>query len=79
MKILIKNANLISMSEKRKKYEENIDILIENNKIAKIEKLKDKSDITLILIEIFFLPQLASKIKINNKLIKHKTIANGGK
>lgn len=38
MKILIKNANLISMSEKRKKYEENIDILIENNKIAKIEK-----------------------------------------
>lgn len=38
MKILIKNCNLISMSENRKKYEENIDILIEDKKITKIEK-----------------------------------------
>ena len=38
MDILIKNCNLISMSEVREKYEENIDILIQNNKIAKIEK-----------------------------------------
>ena len=36
MKILIQNATLISMSEEREKIEENIDILIENNKIAKI-------------------------------------------
>ena len=33
MKILIKNCNLISMSENRKKYEPNMDILIEDNKI----------------------------------------------
>lgn len=38
MKILIKNCNLISMSEQRKKYEEGIDVLIENDKITKIEK-----------------------------------------
>lgn len=38
MKILIKNANLISMSEKRENYEENIDILINNNNIEKIGK-----------------------------------------
>ena len=38
MKILIKNCNLISMSEHREKYEPNIDILIEGNKIKKIEK-----------------------------------------
>ena len=38
MKTLIKNCNLISMSDKREKYEENIDILIEDNKIKKIEK-----------------------------------------
>ena len=38
MKILIKNCNLISMSENRKKYEECIDILINNDKIEKIEK-----------------------------------------
>lgn len=38
MKILIKNCNLISMSEKREKYEEEIDILINNEKIEKIEK-----------------------------------------
>lgn len=38
MKILIKNCNLISMSENRDKYEENIDILIEDGKIYKIER-----------------------------------------
>lgn len=36
MKILIKNATLISMSEKRKKIEENIDIQIIDAKITKI-------------------------------------------
>lgn len=36
MKILIKNCNLISMSENRPKFEPNIDILIENNKIKNI-------------------------------------------
>lgn len=38
MKILIKNCNLISMEEKRDKYEENIDILIENDIIKQIGK-----------------------------------------
>ncbi len=38
MRILIKNCNLISMSEKRKKYEEAIDVLIDNGKIKKIDK-----------------------------------------
>ncbi len=38
MKILIKNCNLISMSEKREKYEEGIDILINNDKIEAIDK-----------------------------------------
>ena len=37
-KILIKNANLISMSENKEKIIEGIDILIENNLIKKIEK-----------------------------------------
>ena len=36
MQILIKNANLISMDESREKYEENIDILINNDIIEKI-------------------------------------------
>ncbi len=38
MSILIKNANLISMSEKRDKFEEDIDLYIENGKIIKIGK-----------------------------------------
>lgn len=38
MNILIKNATLISMNEKREKIEENIDIQIEENKITKIGK-----------------------------------------
>lgn len=38
MEILIKNCNLISMSENRNKIEHGIDILIENDKIKKIEK-----------------------------------------
>lgn len=48
MKILIKNCNLISVSEKRDKYEENIDILIENDRIKKIERnINDKCDKTI--------------------------------
>lgn len=38
MKILIKNANLISMSEKMEKILLNTDILIQGDKITKIEK-----------------------------------------
>lgn len=38
MKILIKNVNLISMSNNREKYEENIDVLIIDNTINKIDK-----------------------------------------
>ena len=38
MKILIKNCNLISMAEKREKYEEGIDILINNDRIEKVDK-----------------------------------------
>lgn len=38
MKILIKNANLISMDNKRPQIEEGIDILIEDTKIKKIDK-----------------------------------------
>lgn len=38
MKILIKNATLISMSENREKIEENVDIEIINSKIIKIAK-----------------------------------------
>lgn len=48
MKILIKDCNLISMSEKKEKYEENIDILIEDKKIIKIEKnIEEKVDKTI--------------------------------
>ena len=38
MNTLIKNATLISMSNKREKIEENIDIRIEKNKIKEIGK-----------------------------------------
>lgn len=38
MKTIIKNATLISMSNKREKIEENIDIEIQDNKITKIAK-----------------------------------------
>ncbi len=38
MNILIKNCNLISMSDKKEKLEENIDILIKDGKIDKIKK-----------------------------------------
>ena len=49
MNILIKNCNLISMSEKRDKIEYGIDILIENNKIIKIEKnISNKENYKLI-------------------------------
>ena len=44
MRILIKNATLISMSEKREKIEKDIDILIEDSNIIKIEKkIEDKN------------------------------------
>lgn len=45
MNILIKNATLISMSESREKIEENIDIQIEENKITKIGKKLETSNI----------------------------------
>lgn len=38
MRILIKNANLISVSDKRPKYEEDIDILINDDRIERIDK-----------------------------------------
>ena len=38
MNILIKNATLISMNEKREKIEKNIDIKIEDDKIINIGK-----------------------------------------
>ncbi len=44
MKILIKNCNLISMSEKREKYEEGVDILIDNDKVEKIERNINQED-----------------------------------
>lgn len=43
MDILIKNCNLISMSDKRNKYEENIDIYISGGKIKEIGKNIEKS------------------------------------
>lgn len=48
MKTLIKRCNLISINENIEKYEENIDILIEDKKIVKIEKdIKEKADKTI--------------------------------
>lgn len=44
MRILIKNCNLISMSEKREKYEKEVDILIENNIIKNINKNINEND-----------------------------------
>lgn len=38
MNILIKNCNLISMSDKREKLEKNLDILIRDEKISKIDR-----------------------------------------
>ena len=50
MNILIKNANLISMEEKRDIYEENIDILIKDKEIYKIGRdIKlDNEDVKII-------------------------------
>ena len=49
MDILIKNCNLISMSEKDEKYRENIEILKQNKKIKKIGKnIKVNEDIKII-------------------------------
>lgn len=45
MNILIKNCNLISMSDEREKLEENIDILIKNGKIDKVNRnIEEKVD-----------------------------------
>ena len=49
MDILIKNCNLISMAENRKKYERDTDILIQNKKIAKIGKNIEVSNETKII------------------------------
>ncbi len=38
MNILIKNCNLISMSEKRERYEENVDVYISNGKVKELGK-----------------------------------------
>ncbi len=38
MRVLIKNCNLISMSENRQMYEENIDLLIEDEEVTRLEK-----------------------------------------
>lgn len=49
MKILIKNATLLSMNEKREKIEKNIDILIEEDKISKVGRnLKEDETIKII-------------------------------
>ena len=49
MKICIKNCTLISMDEKRKEQEKNIDILIEDNKIKRIDKdIKTDADVKII-------------------------------
>ena len=48
MKTLIKNATLIPMNENKKRIEQDIDILIEDDKITKIEKnIKDNVDKTI--------------------------------
>ena len=49
MKILIKNAILIPMSENREKVEGNIDILIENDKISKIDYEINEKDIDKVI------------------------------
>ena len=49
MKILIKNANLISMSKAREKIEENIDILIDGNKIVKISQNINENDVDKVI------------------------------
>lgn len=49
MKILIKNATLISMSEKRAKIEENIDIKIDGKKIVEIGKSLNLKEIDKVI------------------------------
>lgn len=44
MDILIKNCNLISMSEKRARYQENMDVYISNEKIKEIGKNLNKGE-----------------------------------
>lgn len=49
MKTLIKNCNLISVSDQKEKYIENIDILINDNIIEKVEKdIKQEEDYKII-------------------------------
>ena len=49
MKTLIKNCNLISVSDNKEKYIENIDILIDDNIIEKVEKdIKQEEDYKII-------------------------------
>lgn len=51
MKILIKNANLVSMGVKREKIEKGIDILIENDSIVKVNSninISDEEDVKII-------------------------------
>ena len=49
MKTLIKNCNLISVSDKKEKYIENIDILINDSIIEKVEKdIKQEEDYKII-------------------------------
>lgn len=49
MKIIIKNATLISMSEKREKIEQNIDIKIDNNKIIEIGKNLNTNEVEKVI------------------------------
>lgn len=49
MKVLIKNCNLISVSEGREKYEKGIDILIKDNYISKIGKNIEIDDKTKVI------------------------------
>ena len=44
MRILIKNCTLVSMSENRPKFEKNINVLIEDDKIVEISSLEQKYD-----------------------------------
>lgn len=59
MKILIKGANLISMDETRPQIEKNVDILIEENKITKIEiDIQEEVDKEIIATGKFVMPGL---------------------
>lgn len=59
-KILIKNVNLISMDEKRNKIENEVDILIENDKIVKIGKNINSEAIIIDGTDKYLLPGLVN-------------------